>query len=119
MSLSLAIGNTVPCSRLSDTDPHHHNLHCQYSDHHDHILFQHHQHHHQLPWPIKKAPDFSDPVVLRAGATVRDVCARIHKTLVDAFRSALVWGSSAKHSPQRVAITHHVHDEDVVMILTK
>ena len=66
-----------------------------------------------------KAPDFTDPVVLRAGATVKDVCARIHRTLEDTFKSALVWGSSAKHSPQRVGITHPVHDEDVVMIITK
>jgi hypothetical protein len=29
----------------------------------------------------------------------------------------LVWGTSAKHSPQRVAITHQVNDEDVVMIM--
>ena len=43
----------------------------------------------------------------------------MHKSLVDEFKSALVWGTSAKHSPQRVAIGHELDDEDVVMILKK
>eukprot|EP00037_Helgoeca_nana_P008571 m.76327 g.76327 ORF g.76327 m.76327 type:complete len:365 (+) comp19022_c0_seq1:152-1246(+) len=66
-----------------------------------------------------KVPDFGDPVVMRSGATITDVCHKVHRTLIDSFKSALVWGTSAKHSPQRVGINHQVHDEDVVMILTK
>ena len=29
------------------------------------------------------------------------------------------WGSSAKHSPQKCGLTHPIHDEDVVQIVTK
>jgi hypothetical protein len=33
--------------------------------------------------------------------------------------SALVWGSSAKHKPQRVGREHLLEDEDVVQIIKK
>ena len=47
-------------------------------------------------------PDFSAPVILRGlGAkTVEIFCKKIHKRLLDDFKHALVWGSSAKHIPQ-------------------
>merc|ERR1712032_2079 len=47
-------------------------------------------------------PDFTEPVVLQKGkATVEHFCNRIHKTLINNFRHAVVWGTSAKHKPQR------------------
>ena len=49
-------------------------------------------------------PDFADPVVLsadRGGVTVEHLCARLHATLAKQFHYALVWGTSAKHYPQR------------------
>jgi len=64
-------------------------------------------------------PYFAEPVVLRQGATVKDVCLGVHKSLADNFKAGIVWGTSCKHSPQRVAIQHEVDDEDVVMIMTK
>jgi uncharacterized protein len=33
--------------------------------------------------------------------------------------SALVWGSSVKHLPQKVGIEHILNDEDVVQIVKK
>jgi len=62
-------------------------------------------------------PIWKEPVVLRQGATVRDVCLGVHAALADDFKSGLVWGTSVKHSPQRVGIKHEVNDEDVVMIM--
>jgi hypothetical protein len=35
------------------------------------------------------------------------------------FNYALVWGTSAKHSPQRCGLNHNLDDEDVVQIVTK
>jgi hypothetical protein len=32
---------------------------------------------------------------------------------------ALVWGTSAKHSPQRCGLSHRLDDEDLVQIVTK
>eukprot|EP00040_Diaphanoeca_grandis_P005888 m.34952 g.34952 ORF g.34952 m.34952 type:complete len:368 (-) comp17060_c0_seq1:224-1327(-) len=64
-------------------------------------------------------PHWQEPVVLRTGAKIRDVCRGIHATLVDDFKAAVVWGTSCKHSPMRVSIAHEVNDEDVCMILKK
>jgi len=65
-------------------------------------------------------PDFSDPVVLtedRGGVSVGDLCRHIHRTLVDDLQYAVVWGTSAKHSPMRVGVGHRLEDEDVVQIV--
>lgn len=42
-------------------------------------------------------------------------------TLIPNFfvSSALVWGSSVKHQPQKVGIEHVLADEDVVQIVKK
>ncbi|KAH3902858.1 Ribosome-interacting GTPase 1 [Saccharomycodes ludwigii] len=65
-------------------------------------------------------PDFTDPVVLRSDrCSVKDFCNTIHKSLVDEFRNALVYGTSVKHQPQFVGLNHVLEDEDVVTILKK
>ncbi|KAL4069422.1 P-loop containing nucleoside triphosphate hydrolase protein [Scleroderma citrinum] len=63
-------------------------------------------------------PDLADPVCLRKGATIEDVCLGIHKSLAANFRYALVWGRSSKFSPhaQKVSLSHQVQDDDVVSI---
>ncbi|AJO92574.1 AHL_G0000400.mRNA.1.CDS.1 [Saccharomyces cerevisiae] len=70
--------------------------------------------------PKGQIPDFTDPVVLRSDrCSVKDFCNQIHKSLVDDFRNALVYGSSVKHQPQYVGLNHILEDEDVVTILKK
>lgn len=66
-------------------------------------------------------PDLSDPICLRKGATIEDVCNGIHRSLAPNFRYGLVWGKSSKFSPhaQKVSLAHQVQDEDVVSIFTK
>lgn len=39
-------------------------------------------------------PDFNDCLILRRGVTVEHVCHAIHRSLVSAFKYALVWVSS-------------------------
>lgn len=56
------------------------------------------------------------PLVLRRGATVRDVAESIHSDLVKNFLYARVWGPSAKYSGERVGLEHVVEDGDVVEI---
>jgi uncharacterized protein len=62
------------------------------------------------------APDLSDPVCMRKGSTVEDVCNGIHRSLAANFRYAVVWGRSSKFAPhaQKVSLNHRVQDEDVV-----
>lgn len=64
-------------------------------------------------------PDFGEAVILRRGATVEHLCHRIHRTLPELLKYALVWGSSAKHQPQKVGLQHRLEDEDVVQIIKK
>ncbi|UYI27060.1 ribosome-interacting GTPase [Encephalitozoon cuniculi] len=64
-------------------------------------------------------PSLDDPVVIRKGGTVKDLCSRIHKDFLLSFKHALVWGTSAKHSPQRVGLGHTLEDEDVVQIFLR
>lgn len=65
------------------------------------------------------AMNFSDPLVVRNGSTIENVCDGIHRDFKTNFKYALVWGSSTKHNPQKCGLNHVVHDEDVVSIVTK
>lgn len=64
-------------------------------------------------------PDFEEAVLLRSGrTTVRDLCMKIHKDMVDMFKNAQVWGRSAPRGTQTVGLDHQLQDEDVVCIKT-
>jgi len=56
------------------------------------------------------------PVVLKRGATVRDVAAMIHSDFVEKFAYARIWGPSAKYPGQRVGLDHVLEDSDIVEI---
>ncbi|KAJ6519415.1 P-loop containing nucleoside triphosphate hydrolase protein [Mycena sanguinolenta] len=64
-------------------------------------------------------PDLSDPICLRKGATIEDVCNGVHRSLAPNYRYGL--GRSSKFNPhaQKVSLSHQVQDEDVVSIFTK
>ncbi|CAG8491501.1 27644_t:CDS:10, partial [Gigaspora margarita] len=57
-------------------------------------------------------PDLEGGLIVRKGATVEHVCHAIHRSLVEEFRYALVWGISTKHNPQRVGLSHVMENED-------
>ncbi|KAL9094602.1 MAG: hypothetical protein Q9165_003161 [Trypethelium subeluteriae] len=70
--------------------------------------------------PKGRLPDYSEPVVLRATAcTVEDFCNAIHKTIVEQFRTAIVYGKSVKHQPQKVGLSHELADEDIITIIKR
>ncbi|HID41880.1 MAG TPA: TGS domain-containing protein, partial [Pyrodictium sp.] len=56
------------------------------------------------------------PVVLRRGATVRDLATKIHSDLLEYFEYAKVWGPSAKYPGERVGLDHVLEDGDIVEI---
>ena len=67
-----------------------------------------------------KEPDFDEPMVMHIGATIGDVCLKIHKDFVRLFRYGQVWGPSAKHPGQRFIKPNHVlEDKDVLLIILK
>ncbi|KAK3641382.1 GTP-binding protein rbg1 [Elasticomyces elasticus] len=70
--------------------------------------------------PKGRLPDYSAPVVLKGGReTVEDFCNAIHKTIVDDFRVAVVYGKSVRHQPQKVGLNHILEDEDIITIVKK
>ncbi|KAL0246633.1 hypothetical protein GEMRC1_007844 [Eukaryota sp. GEM-RC1] len=70
--------------------------------------------------PKGSPPDFTDPVVLRKGGTIRNMCRYIHSTMEARFKYAIVYGASAKHETgQRVGLSHVLEDEDVVTLVAR
>lgn len=70
--------------------------------------------------PKGKMPDYTAPVVLRSNAaTVEDFCNSIHKSIVEQFKQAIVYGKSVKHQPQRVGLSHELADEDIITIIKR
>jgi len=70
--------------------------------------------------PKGQIPDYSAPVILRTvHPTVGDFCDRVHKAFREQFKYAWVWGTSVKHQPQRVGLTHPLDDEDVVQLVKR
>ncbi|KAK0562906.1 Ribosome-interacting GTPase 2 [Tilletia horrida] len=64
-------------------------------------------------------PDLTDPLVVRKGATVEQVCNAVHRQIVERFKYALVYGRSSKFSSaQKVGLSHVVANDDVVTIMT-
>lgn len=71
--------------------------------------------------PKGQIPDYDEPVILHSegNPTVEEFCNRIHRSLIDSFSHAWVWGRSAKHQPQRCGREHRLMDEDIVQIVKK
>jgi len=63
--------------------------------------------------------DFVEPMIIRNGSTVLEVCNKIHRDMKDEFRYALIWGKSVKFGGQRVGINHRLMDEDILTLVTR
>lgn len=63
-----------------------------------------------------KKADMSEPLIVREGSTVGDVCARLHRDFLRRFRNAKVWGRSARFPGQVLNEKHVLRDRDVVQI---
>jgi hypothetical protein len=60
--------------------------------------------------------DLDQPMILKRGSTVEDVCRKLHRDFLRNFRYAKVWGRSVKFDGQRVGLDHVLHDGDVLTI---
>jgi len=70
--------------------------------------------------PKGQIPDYNAPVVLpRMTSLIEDFCNRIHRSMLQQFKTAMVWGVSVKFSPMKVGKDHKLQDEDVVQIIKK
>lgn len=63
--------------------------------------------------------DYKEPLILRSGSNILDVCDKLHRKMKDDLRYAQVWGKSVKFGGQKVGGTHTLLDEDVITLITK
>ncbi|HJK01387.1 MAG TPA: GTP-binding protein [Methanocorpusculum sp.] len=69
--------------------------------------------------PYGEDADMEEPMIMRKGSTIKDICHRLHRDFVDQFRYAKIWGTSVKHNAAKVGLQHKVDDGDIVTIVTK
>ncbi|MEW6329003.1 MAG: GTP-binding protein [Candidatus Micrarchaeota archaeon] len=69
------------------------------------------------PW--KGEADLDEPMIIRRGADVEEVCNKLHRGLKEEFKHALIWGKSVKFGGQKVGLKHVLQDGDVVMIIKR
>ncbi len=64
-----------------------------------------------------KKTDMSEPLIMRKGNTLKDVCIKLHKDFISKFRYARIFGKSARFSGMPVRRLDHVlQDKDIVEI---
>lgn len=68
--------------------------------------------------PRGRVADMEEPMIMKRGATVDDLCRRIHRNLREDFKYARIFGESAKHPNQKVGIDHKLADGDIVRIIS-
>ncbi|HXV38827.1 MAG TPA: GTP-binding protein [Nitrosopumilaceae archaeon] len=61
--------------------------------------------------------DYAEPLIVRDGSTILEICNKLHRDMKKDFRYALVWGKSVKFGGQRVGLHHVLQDEDVLTIV--
>ncbi|MBS3176405.1 TGS domain-containing protein [Candidatus Woesearchaeota archaeon] len=66
---------------------------------------------------VNKKPDMDEPLIMRKGSTITDVCNKLHRDFVTKFKYARIWGKSAKFEGQQFRRLDHVlQEEDIVEI---
>ena len=68
--------------------------------------------------PQGEKADLEEPMVVRKGTTIAEICQRLHRDFRRKFRYSQVWGPSAKFPGQTVGLNHKVKDGDIVSIIT-
>ena len=63
--------------------------------------------------------DYEEPLIMKRGCIISDVCDKIHRNFVKDFRYAYVWGKSVKFDGQKVGVDHKLADNDVLTIVKR
>jgi small GTP-binding protein len=67
--------------------------------------------------PVGKKADYDEPMILKQGDTVENICKRLHRDFKTKFRYATVTGPSAKHTAQKVGLDHILQDRDILTVI--
>ncbi len=69
--------------------------------------------------PQGKKTDYNEPLIIKNGSNVGNVCKRLHRDFISKFRYANVWGTSVKFDGQKVGLHHVLNDGDVLRIILR
>jgi len=69
--------------------------------------------------PQGKEADLREPLIVREGSSVGEVCDAIHRDIRKKFRYANVWGESAVFPGQKVGVNHTLREGDVLTIVAR
>ncbi len=58
-----------------------------------------------------------EPLIIKRGSTVEDVCRLLHTDFIRYFRYARIWGPTAKFPKQRVGLDHVLEEGDTLRII--
>ncbi len=67
--------------------------------------------------PQGREADLEEPLIIKKGSNVSDVCERLHKDFKNRFRFARIWGKSARYEGQRVGLEHRLEDGDIISLI--
>ncbi len=66
---------------------------------------------------LNKKPDMEEPMIIKRGSKIRNVCEKLHRDFVKKFRYARIWGPSAKFEGQLIkSAEHELKDKDILEI---
>ncbi|HLP79449.1 MAG TPA: GTP-binding protein [Acidobacteriota bacterium] len=69
---------------------------------------------------VGKQADMKEPLIMRKGQTVGDVCNKLHKDFYKNFKFARIWGTSVKFPGQKLLkLEHQLADQDVLELHLK
>ena len=69
---------------------------------------------------FNKKADMDEPLIMWKGATLRDLCSKLHKDFVNKFRFARIWGKSVRFEGMKVTrLDHKLEDSDIVELRIK
>ena len=68
--------------------------------------------------PQGKDVDWEEPLIMRTGTSIGNVCDKLHRRFRTEFKYARVWGKSIKHDGGKANLKHVLIDEDVLSIIT-
>lgn len=68
---------------------------------------------------FNKKADMDEPLIMWEGATLRDLCLKLHKDFVDKFKFARIWGSSRYPGQMIVKLGYVLQDKDIIELRMK
>lgn len=64
-----------------------------------------------------KEPDLNEPLIMRTGDTIQDLCEKLHKDFLKKFKFCRIWGKSARYNGQKLTNLKHVLEEEDIIEL--